>query len=186
MVDAGVLSTPTTLPPGQRALSTRILVLEKTDGTLKSRLCVRGCHQKHGVDYDADDVYAPAADRISRRARYCRRREEVRRERRHCYSVSERQDAQKIHHLHRTNFSSNHRVGSLSARIKSVVYSSPCTASNKPRASSAASSTHSSRAWDSASATATTVYVAGSSARSSRCWPFTSTTTSSPATTATP
>lgn len=61
VVDAGVLS----LPPGQRPLSTWILVREKTDGTLKSRLMRQGCYQKHGVDYDDEDVCAPVADRIS-------------------------------------------------------------------------------------------------------------------------
>ena len=65
VIDAGVLSEPMLLPPGQKPLSTRIIVKEKTDGTLKSRFCVRGCHQTHGVNYDHDAIYAPVADRIS-------------------------------------------------------------------------------------------------------------------------
>ena len=64
VVDAGVLSVPVELPPGQKALTTRIVVKEKTDGTLKSRFCVRGCHQQHGVNYDHEATYAPVADKV--------------------------------------------------------------------------------------------------------------------------
>ena len=44
-----------------------MLMRKKTDGTLKARMCVRGCHQRHGVDYDADQTYAAVTDRVSMR-----------------------------------------------------------------------------------------------------------------------
>lgn len=28
-------------------------------------MCVCGCHQPHGVDYDAESIYAPVADRVA-------------------------------------------------------------------------------------------------------------------------
>jgi len=67
IIDAEVLSEPMQLPLGQSALTSMIILREKSDGTLKSRFVAKGCSQTHGVNYDNDQLYAPVASRISTR-----------------------------------------------------------------------------------------------------------------------
>ena len=67
IIDAEVLSEPMQLPLGQSALTSMIILREKSDGTLKGRFVAKGCSQTLGVNYDNDQLYAPVASRISSR-----------------------------------------------------------------------------------------------------------------------
>jgi hypothetical protein len=65
MIDAGVLSIPVPLPKGHRAPPATMLSSQKADGRLKCRLVYRGDLQVAGLNYVADELYAPVMDKTS-------------------------------------------------------------------------------------------------------------------------
>ncbi|MEC9181254.1 MAG: hypothetical protein VX568_01875, partial [Actinomycetota bacterium] len=52
VVDSGSLSVPMKLPPGKKAIKSRVIGKEKDDGRLKWRMVPKGYMQKPGVDFD--------------------------------------------------------------------------------------------------------------------------------------